>query len=38
MTSYDISPTLDPRERRRQPDSDRYAQMPIQEKEQLLKR
>ncbi|CAL4885519.1 unnamed protein product [Urochloa decumbens] len=38
MTSNDISPPTDPFERRRQRDRDRYAQMPTQQKEELLKK
>ncbi|CAN6347166.1 unnamed protein product, partial [Urochloa humidicola] len=34
---YKHVPTVDPFERRRQRDRDRYAQMPTQQKEELLK-
>ncbi|CAN6328564.1 unnamed protein product [Urochloa humidicola] len=35
---YKHVPTVDPFERRRQRDRDRYAQMPTQQKEELLKK
>ncbi|CAM0151589.1 unnamed protein product [Urochloa decumbens] len=38
MTSNDIPPPTDPFEQRRQRDRDRYAQMPTQQKEELLKK
>lgn len=36
--NVDIRPPVDPREWKRQRDRDRYAKMPTQQKEQLLKK